>query len=86
MGLKLRDVEGDDPDWDGDSLGSGEIGRSRFGWCSAVTAGDLAGRAASLLGRARMVVRRRRQAEERHEGDEDDGRSARTEHGVERST
>jgi hypothetical protein len=85
VGVEAGEVEGDEPDADGDSLGAREVDRGCFGGGPAVGPGNLASGAASLLRRARVAVRSRRQAEERDEGDENDGRPDRAEHGVERS-
>lgn len=84
MSEKTRDVERDKLDGDESCLGPKEIGRRTFGRASRAIAGDLAGGAATLLGRARVMVRRRRQAEKAEEGDENDARSTRAKQTVQR--
>jgi hypothetical protein len=82
---KAGDIDGDEPGGDGIALGPNETGRRIFGRVSRAVACDLAGGAAPLLGRARVVVCNRRQAEEGEEGDENDRRTARAKQAFERS-
>lgn len=86
MSAEPRDVEGNARFGSDDSLEGREEDEGCFGGGGAVVPGDLAGGAASLLRRARVMVRNRRQAEEREQGDENDGRSAHAEQALERPT
>lgn len=86
MSGEAGNVEGDDLDRDGDSLGAREVVGGRLRSSGPVVPGDLAGGAAPFLRRARVMVRDRRQAEECEECDENDDRLARTEQAFERPT
>lgn len=77
MAAEARDVERDPIGGHVDTLGPGEVGSGGLGSLAPSDPGDLAGGAASLLGRPGVVVRRRRHAEDRQERDEDDHRPAR---------
>jgi len=85
VSAEARDVEGDGRDGNDEYLGDREVDGGCFGGGSAVAPGDLAGRAASLLCRARVMVRNRRQAEECEQGGENDDRLARAEQALERA-
>lgn len=76
MVTKAGNVYVSEPDGDVDSLGARQVGVSGYRGAGSVVPGDLAGRTAPLLGRARVMMSDRRQLENREEGDEDDDRSA----------
>jgi len=86
VGEKAGDVGGDELDGNGGYLGSREVGRNCFGEGSTAVARDLAGGAAPLFGRAGVMMRDRRQLEDREEGDENDRRSYCTQQALEQST
>lgn len=86
MSGKASDVEGDELDGNGDSLGAREVGRGCFLEGATAVAADLTGGAAPVFGRAGVMMSYRRQLEDREEGDENDRRSSRTQQALEQST